>query len=653
MFCTLFRRLWIAWLYGARAAAMLISYLLAVGFAWNHADHLPLQWFVGLPILFLVVQWFNIRNCTFWDIRPIAEHWKAEDADPTRSRLVSVLGRVQWLVELPFLDQKTIWAHSLPLYLTSVAIDRFCDSFFLPYPLRAALIYPLPPLAQAIVWGYIKYQQPTEQVTTIRGREKTPYEAACEKQQSTVAAAQQSLSWGGLRLAVDNTLTHFTLIGNNRSGKTVNLRVLMQSALAPDDISPPRCRALVLDAKSSFVPILVGMGVAEERIRILNPFDMRCWGWNIAADIRTPTNATNIAAAFIPKNSRSTDEFFQPSARDLLASEMIALHRSCPGAWTLRDLLLVNWTPERVRQLLSRTPLTRHALDRYGGDPRTLANIVATLRKDLAPFEPIASCWHHAGDRQMSLDQWIASDHVLVLGCDDTAKEQLNIINRCIFERVSNLLLAGPRDHSRGRSWIFLDELREFGKTDGLSSLLVRGADFHVNVIMGFQSLQGMWEMFGENVTGEIVGQANNLAVFRLGNDGKTATWAADLIGKAQRLELYQSRTKGKDESVTTSESSHDRHLYMPEELQVLPATCPEHGLQGVFISEKYGVVDAAEAAISGERLFGELLRQPADVASLVPRPDEHHYLQDWDEADLVRLNWRGDEDMLNNLPKL
>lgn len=654
MFHTLFRTLWVLWLRFARFVGHCLGYFLAVCCAFAHFEHLPLVWFTGLPVLYFIVQWFNLRLCEFWDIRRISDHWKAEDADPARNRLVSALGRVTVLANLTTDDLNTIWMHSLPLYITSIGVVSFCDSHHVAPQIRAALAYTLPPIAQAVVWGCIKYEHPEPEVTTIRGRKLTSYEAAMERQAVITAAAPATLFWGGLKIAIDHALTHFTLVGNNRSGKTVNLRLLLQSALRPAGKAVAACRALVFDPKTSFVPLLVGMGVAADRIRILNPFDARCWAWNMAADVQTPTDATNIAATMIPDPKEGKHDFFHPASRDILACEIIAFHMTCPEVWTLRDLLLVNRTPERVKELLDRTDMTRHALDRYSGDPRTLANIVATLRSMLVLYEPIASCWDYAGENRMSLNEWTASDKILVLGYSDTAKEQLAIINRCIFERLTNLLLSGAPDPKRGRTFVVLDEAREWGKLEGLHSLLVRGAEYAVNCVLGFQSVHGMWEVYGENSAGEVIGQANNLAVFRLGNDRKTAEWAADMIGKAQRLEKYRSQTEGRDTSQTVSESSHDRHLYMPEELQVLPATCPEHGLRGVFVSEQYGVVDASESGIDGKQLFGKILAPPDEsVPRFVPRPHQHHYLRDWDATDLERLKLRGGNDSLSRLPRL
>jgi type IV secretory pathway TraG/TraD family ATPase VirD4 len=524
----------------------------------------------------------------------------------------------------------------------------------LPYQLTAPLFYVVPPLCQAVVWGFVYNRLPTPELTTIRGREITAYAAALAKQEQLVLDDTPAIDFGVLQLPVDESLTHIGYAGATRSGKSVNIQRTLQSLFREFGNHPNlAARAIVYDAKTSLIPRLVAMGVPAEKIRVLNPFDLRCWAWNLAADIEDPADTINIAAALIPEGSK---EFFQPAARDILASEMLAFHLTCPGRWDLRDLLLVNWKLERAEKLLSKTPLTSNALDRYGGDPRTRANILATLRKDLSLLETIAACWHQAGDQRISLTEWRDSDLVLVLGHNDKAKEALNGINRAMIERLTNLLLAGSPDPRRGRTWVILDELREAGKISGLSSLLLRGAEYHVHAVLGFQSVQGLWEVYGENAAGEVMGQTSNLAVFHFGNDRKTADWAADVIGKAQRLEKYRSVSEGRDVSTTTAESSHDRHIYMPEELQFLKPTCPEHGLQGVFLSDHYGVVNAADAGISGAQLFGQMLVAPdPNTPRHAPRPDRHKYLQDWNAADLRRLgfSWGEDDDPLSRVRRL
>jgi type IV secretory pathway TraG/TraD family ATPase VirD4 len=450
------------------------------------------------------------------------------------------------------------------------------------------------------------------------------------------------ISWGHLQIPINNRLTHFVSVGTTRSGKSVCLQNSMKSVL-PHLAKPGVLagRAIVYDPKTTFLPALVGMKVPAENIRVMHPFDTRSSAWNMSADIETPTDATNIAAAIIPARRAGEPEFFQPAARDALASVMLSFHMICPKRWRLRDVLLTFREPERVASVLARTDLTRNVLENYGGDPRTLANITATIRKDLAPFEPIAACWEHVGDRWLSLADWVKTNFILLLGHSDVAKEQINIINRCLFQRLTDLLLS-PAAPKRGRTWVFLDEAREIGRLPGLHSLLVRGAgDGHdVCVLLTLQAIQGLQEVYGDKVALEILGQCNNLAIFRLGNNRTTAEWAADTIGKAERLEFYQTYTNATNTSTSFSEQIHERYLILPEELQNMKPTDPESGLNGVFVSAEYGVVKA-ESAICGKKLFGQMLA-PVDskTPAFIPRPAYQHFLEDWTDDDLARLNF-------------
>jgi len=493
-------------------------------------------------------------------------------------------------------------------------------------------------LLHFVIWTNSLGLKKSPSDNTLRGTRLTKFDAS---RPSAPQGAPLPLPWGGLSLAVDNNLAHFALLGNTRSGKSTHVRLLMGSVLPQ---IPKRCgdagRAVVYDPKTDFVPIIVGTGVPADSLRILHPFDERCWAWDIAADTQSPTDATSIAGVFV-QTAPHADDFFPDAARDVLAAGILALHLLAPGRWRFRDLLLMFREHSRVEQILASSEHTRHVLKLYGGDSRTLANVTATLRKHLALFEPIAACWEHCGDKWLSLQQWLASNTVLVLGYDEAAEVPISVINRALLQRLSELLLSSAARPTSGRSWIFLDECREIGRIDKLHSLLVRGAGTGEcsTVVLGFQSVQGMEEVYGEKVAGEILGQCPNLAVFRLGNDRHSAEWAANTIGKAERLERYRSETYGTNGSTTVSEQVHERYLFIPEQLQQLLPNSPAHGLQGVFVSAEHGVVNAAHAGITGDKLFQELLSPPAvDVPRFVPRPPQQHFLADWRSDDYQRL---------------
>lgn len=555
----------------------------------------------------------------------------------TSSRKGSLGQLHEWFVSshqlllIPFAHGNVLLVYQLPL----AACIGLIDSLVSPRDTAAyVLIHTLVPLCVSVLmWAYMLYSPQQEEKIVVRGRTLTSREDAQDLQRRQ---EHGGVPWGGVTLPITNALTHFLLLGTTRSGKTVNMRLLMQAVLphlnGNGDLAG---RALLYDPKTEFVPLLTAMGVPESDIRIMHPFDSRCWAWDLAADIETPTDATNLAAVFIPEPKGKEDSFFVDAPRDILASVLIAIHLTRGKNWTLRDLLLVFRDRQRVAELIALTPATRKVLDLYSIDERTLGNIIATLRKDLARYEPIAACWEQAGNRRLSLNEWASSRTILVLGNDDSAREQIHVVNRCIVQRGTEMLLARKQSVPRDRSWLVFDEAREMGRLSGLHHVMVRGAGCGIHVVLGCQSVQGMMDVYGENVAMEILGQCNNLAVFRLGNNRKTAEWAADVIGKAERLEHYTSHTTGRETSTTTNEQLHERYLFLPEELQNMDATDPEHGLRGVFISPEYGVIDAAQAEVSGEKLFNELLIPATpSVPAYIPRPISDHFLEDEPESE-------------------
>ena len=143
--------------------------------------------------------------------------------------------------------------------------------------------------------------------------------------------------WGMTSLPCSDTPANFLVAGGIGSGKTITLRLLMQSALSPIGRGLDH-RALVYDAKGTLAPILRGMGLRCP-LHVLNPFDRRGLAWDIAADVASPLAARQLAASLIPEDE-SAQPFFGDAARDLLAAICLSFIKTAPGKWTLRDLLL-------------------------------------------------------------------------------------------------------------------------------------------------------------------------------------------------------------------------------------------------------------------------------------------------------------------------
>ena len=289
-------------------------------------------------------------------------------------------------------------------------------------------------------------------------------------------------------------------------------------------------------------------------------------------------------------------------------------------------------------------------------DWRTVSNIRATLNARLAVYEPIAAAWQRAYDgdvkagkspRRFSLIDWFKSDEVVVLGNDEASRAPLDAINRAMFKRITELILSRKelteyeKESGDGLSWFFLDEVREAGELDGLGRLMTKGRTKGACVVLGFQDIDGMRDVYGTEVANEIVGQCAHVAILRL-TSPTTAEWAASMFGS--KLANLSSSTISQEGMQMGRSQSEAKNVYS-EEILFLPATSPKNGLTGYFKSSR----------VSRERMpfkqpvsWHELVPQTGEgadqtqVPNFVPVEDEDQFLKPWTVADWRRLGFKG-----------
>jgi hypothetical protein len=187
--------------------------------------------------------------------------------------------------------------------------------------------------------------------------------------------------------------------------------------------------------------------------------------------------------------------------------------------------------------------------------------------------------------------QAISRDHgnfILVLGNHPSNRAALEAINKAIFRRITDLLLTQNEvsDHKvTGRkTWLFLDEVRDAGKLDGLSSLLNQGRSKGVCTVVGFQDIEGMRTVYDPTEANEIIGQCDNKTVLRT-ESFPTAQWAESHFG----LSLLREYTLSEGETTSSSGISRNRtvgeHIQlraavMEAEFMTIPRTGPKQGIK-------------------------------------------------------------------------
>lgn len=502
----------------------------------------------------------------------------------------------------------------------------------------------------AIAWWF-SFNQPIPSVVNrlVRGRPEPVDLAESKAAEFKLDKDDPGITWGGLRIPSKFATSHFMVVGTTGSGKTVTIQLLMKEVLQSIGTGANH-RALIYDAKQDIASQIPSMGIPGH-VFTLNPFDERCLAWDMAKDITEPTAALQAAVTLIPSDKNASQPFFVDSAQLLLYGVMLSFIRS--GAdWRFSDLIRTMQTVERLKRVLSGCPDAKHIMDRFSQSEDTLGEIMATVATKMTPYESIAAMWDCAmdQDRKISLIEWVKDrgrdNCVLILGNNERARAAIDRINQVIFKRVSELLLDQTEDRAGlRRSWLFLDEIGEAGKLDGLTSVLTKGRSKGVCVVLGFQDIDSLREVYGENIAGVVTSQCNCKAILRL-ESPRTAEWASKLFGEYEAIETRRSEARGtttptgfgqaqgsKSHTVTDTEHYVKRQSVMESQLFLIPVTSRETGLTGYYAVPGIG---AYRHTYPGQWLFPkeDQMALPATVQDFVPWTDPAaQWLGEWNEA--------------------
>ena len=463
-------------------------------------------------------------------------------------------------------------------------------------------------------------------------------------------------------IPVENATTHFCFIGATGSGKTVSIRILMQSVLPVIQSNKVVGinRALIYDAKRDMLPVLHGIVGRDDydygkkhKVVTLNPFDSRSYAWKMSEDITDPAHAQELATILFPKEPNATQPFFGNAARQLLQG-VITVFILTKKSWRLRDVVCAMKDQDRLIGVLKSNKYTQHLVSNLLHHPETSKNIMSEIASRMSPYEVIAALWHEAEkeEREISLNEWVSGDRdfILVLGCEHTNRAAIDAINQVIFKRISELILdLDDAEDGKPKIWIFLDEFVRAGKLDGIVELATEGRSKGAAIVLGFQDINGARAVYGKEVAEEIVGQCSNIAILRL-QSPDTAEWASRLFGKYEIPETKITRNRGYTGSQESSGASWvtdlvQRESVLASEFMYMPPTNKKNGLSGIRYVPGIGRIDFP---IEGTKVFGKesangewsggLLWPKFKEKGMIKRKSQLQFLNDWELKDFERL---------------
>lgn len=433
----------------------------------------------------------------------------------------------------------------------------------------------------------------------IRGARLTSLSEAASVVAAQVKGKELSrvAAWGGLEIPFSWMAPHYVFIGATGSGKTMSMAMLCRSALVTDRTL--RHRALFFDPKGGDAcASLTAMGVRDDEVHWLFPFDQRGSSWHIARDITSFDRARQVASLLVPAAEGTTNPFFENAPLDLAACALWSLHKGQGEDWTLLDFLEVFADKKSIERALSATEEGKRAFRAHIGeaDPKTVGNILSTLRTKLMMYRAVASAWERSkGQRSFSVRDWLhgGKPSVLVLSTSEKYSELLSALNRAVFRCASEEVLDRAAERPTDETWIVLDETRAAGKFDGLQSLLEKGRSKGAHVVLGVLDVEGFESAYETGVGRSLLSQCGNVAFFRLESPG-TAEYASERLGSFDYMKVstnegesssWSSTGGGGGTSEGASSSKENEAALLPSEFMGLQPGSPERGIEGVFIT--------------------------------------------------------------------
>jgi type IV secretory pathway TraG/TraD family ATPase VirD4 len=482
-----------------------------------------------------------------------------------------------------------------------------------------------------------------------RGVEEGTHEEAGKKLSRLRKDNETGINWGGTLLPFAAATGHFLAVGTTGSGKTVTIKLLLNSIVKSVGIKGSDHRAVLFDAKRELYAYFVKLGIEPGLIHTLDPFDKRGARWDIAGDIKTPNQAKQLAAALVvPPETKGDNAFFGDAARRILAGVIDALNYLSekqeaqgkpPIDWRIRDLVLALRYEEIITHLLKKCPDTHYLIQKYFSNERELKAILSTLDTAISDFNGVAALWEHA-PYSISLKKW-ANDptgSIILLGYDKEQSEALDPLNRVIFRRLSDILVNQTNSDQR-RTWVFLDELRLISRgLPGLFELINMGREKGACCVLGVIDIKGLMTALGENTAEEITGLCDNVAGLRT-RSAPTAKWLAEVFGNAEvREETTSVDAKGEK---STSEHINERKTFLSGEFQKIEKPTELNGftIGGYYLNGYTKPYFFNNVGVNGwQKIVPRLSNEEIIRDGVQPRPDSQQKLKLWDEADLNRL---------------
>ena len=473
----------------------------------------------------------------FQGITSLLIHLKADRrlrGDALRLYLLARLRRLLMLVSLPGLAGGLVYGTSWLMFQQEIVAGVATAITSLLSLLLTNRAFPVPEVSS--------------ENDIVQGARLLSYEAAKQKATQLSQNDPFAFPWGGVSLPAEAATSHGLVWGAPGTGKTLLLLKLMQTVL-PRIGQGHNQRAVVYDPKNQLLPSLRCMGLRCP-VLVGNPFDRRAVKLDLAQEVMDEAMALTLAQSLVPMEATVHQPYFARTAQVVLSGLIQALMAIYPGTWTLRHLLLVAESAERIRATLAQVPETQRYVTQHAQPDKaeeTFQSVLSELGGKLEVYRPLAAAWERtSGERTIRLREWVQQESILVLGYDPDRSGAAAAANRIVLNLLAQIVLGlapnqWQKQTKNRRFFVLLDEFETLERLERIGKLLAEGRDRGVCGILGLHAWSELKQHYGADGANAIIAQISNKVFLRVEED-ETEAKVLKFFGAHKRYESSVSR---------------------------------------------------------------------------------------------------------------
>jgi hypothetical protein len=460
---------------------------------------------------------------------------------------------------------------------------------------------------------------------------------------------------------------HLMFLGASGSGKTTCINQVLSDMLSHVGKGLGH-RVFIWDFKRTARRYLAKLPVRGP-VYFLDPADERSHGIDWARELDTAFAAKQFSKLVVHAEAdRAGHNFvFTANARSVLYRVIRTFQRFARGKWDMPDVVEGVSSEENLQRVMNRTPKGKAKLKTILSAKGQKAGVFFSLEEFVSDFGPIAHALAKIPrERRITLDDFLKTESVLVLGHYERYDEALSPFQRWVFGALTRELLSGPDIPHDGttRTSFFLDEVRysPFTPKD-LTKLANSGRSKGGVIVTGLGDIAGIRDAIGEAKAEEFMNMHKTKVFLRL--EGPAAQWVSEkCFGKHLRMirkfsegesvarayGITETQYAGNPPSTATSDTRTqtpsrtynyepvERPVIYPGDLQQLPSPRFE-GDSGLVVRAYMSVEGNAWKEV-GTHMEEASLVVDEEVKDIEPR-DEEDFDDDvieWEMEDFRRL---------------